>query len=148
MKGKVLVAALLIVATAGAAGAQNQGTVYAHVGGTAGEVLQIALEDNSSAHALVELLAKGDVRVAMEDYGNFEKTGELGSTLPRNDVRFTTGAGDVILYLGRKIVIYYDTNTWSFTRLGKVQGRSQSDLVRILGKGSVEVTFSLSPTRN
>ena len=141
MKKAALAAALLIVAAA--AGAQDQGTVWAHVGG---EALQIALEDNSSARALVELLGKGNVRVAMEDFGGFEKTGELGATLPTNDVRFTTGPGDVILYLGRKIVIYYDTNTWSFTRLGKVQGRSQSDLVRILGKGGVEVVFSLSPS--
>ena len=146
MKHTALALAVLIPLT-GAAVAQTQGTVYAHVGGTAGEVLQIALEDNSSAAALVELLAKGDVTVAMEDYGGFEKTGELGATIPRNDVHFTTQAGDVILYLGRKIVIYYDTNTWSFTKLGKVQGRSQSDLKRILGKGDVEVTFSLSSTR-
>lgn len=141
---KTALAAAVLIAVAALAGAEDQGTVWAHVGGAA---LQITLEDNSSATALVELLAKGDMRVAMEDFGGFEKTGELGSTLPRNDVRFTTGSGDVILYLGRKIVIYYDTNTWSFTKLGKVQGRSQSELKRILGKGDVEVIFSLSSTR-
>ena len=144
MKYTALAAALLILPAAGVAAAETQRAVYAHVGGT---VLEIALEDNSSAGALVELLSKGDVTVAMEDYGNFEKTGELGSTLPTNDVRFTTGPGDVILYLGRKIVIYYDTNTWSFTKLGKVQGKSQSELKRILGTGDVEVVFSLSPAR-
>lgn len=114
--------------------------IYAYVGD---ERLEIELSDNSSSDALVAYLAKGDVTVDMHDYGNFEKVGELGTTLPRNDVRITTSPGDVILYLGHNIVIYYDENTWSFTRLGRVRGKSQADLKRILGNGSVTVRFSL-----
>lgn len=117
-------------------------SLYAHVGG---HVLEIALEDNSSASALAELLRKGPVTVAMHDYGGFEKVGDLGSRLPTNDRHFTTGPGDVILYQGRNIVIYYGTNSWSFTRLGKVRNASRDELRRFLGAGDVSVTFSLEP---
>lgn len=79
----------------------------------------------------------------MNDYGNFEKEGNLGTTLPRNDTRITTGPGDIILYQGSSITIYYDTNTWSFTRLGKINGVTREQLLTALGKGSVRVTFSL-----
>ena len=115
-------------------------SIYAYTGD---ERLEIALVDNSSADALVDYLKGGDVTVAMHDYGGFEKVGELGATLPKNDERITTVPGDVILYLGRRIVIYYDENTWSFTRLGKVKGLGGKDLRRILGKGDVTVRFSL-----
>lgn len=138
MKPKFLLALVLAMCCAAVA---EEAVIYAHVGT---EVLEIALARNSSAEALLELLKKGDVKVEMEDYGEFEKTGDLGATLPTNDERFTTGPGDVILYLGKKIVIYYDTNTWSFTRLGKVRGKSQKDLKRLLGSGDVTVIFSAS----
>lgn len=79
----------------------------------------------------------------MSDYGNFEKVGNLGTTLPRNDTRITTSPGDIILYQGSSITIYYDTNTWSFTRLGKINGVTREELLSALGKDSVQVTFSL-----
>lgn len=97
---------------------------------------------NSSADAFRELLKNGPLTVSMSDYGSFEKVGELGTTLPRNDERIVTEPGDVILYLGSNITIYYDTNTWDFTRLGKI--RDVTDLKARLGDGTVEITFSLS----
>lgn len=136
MKKLVALAALAAVLVT----ALPAGSIYAYVGP---ERLEITLEENSSAAALVDYLAKGDVTVKMEDYGNFEKTGELGTRLPVNDERITTVPGDVILYLGRKIVLYYDENTWNFTRLGRIQGKSQAELKRILGRVSVSVRFSL-----
>lgn len=102
------------------------------------------LEDNSSAEALKGLLEKGDLTVDMHDYGSFEKVGEIGTTLPRNDTRITTEPGDIILYLGNQITIYYDTNSWSFTRLGKIQNVTQSELKSALGSGNATVTFSLA----
>ena len=80
----------------------------------------------------------------MEDYGNFEKVGNLGISLPRNDTRITTGPGDIILYQGNSITIYYDTNTWNFTQLGKIPVATREHLLSVLGKGTVTVTFSLS----
>lgn len=114
--------------------------IYAHVGE---EVLAIVPEDNSSAEDFIALLAEGDVTVEMEDYGGFEKVGSLGRSLSTNDRRITTEPGDVILYQGNSVTIYYDTNTWSFTLLGRIRGLSQEELKDILGEGSVTVTFSL-----
>ena len=79
----------------------------------------------------------------MHDYGSFEKVGETGNTLPRNDERITTEPGDVILYPGTSITIYYDTNSWNFTRLGKIQDAAKEDLLAALGDGNVTVTFSI-----
>ena len=114
---------------------------YAHVNGS---VLPILAADNSSANAFLDLLKTGDVTIDMHDYGSFEKVGPLGTALPRNDEQITTEPGDVILYQGNQVTIYYDVNSWSFTRLGKVQGLSQTELKAILGSGDPTVTFSLS----
>lgn len=84
------------------------------------QVLEIKLEKNSSVDALLEKLKDGNVIVAMHDYGNFEKVGSLGFSLPRNDTNITTIPGDVILYQGNQITIYYDENTWNFTKLGHI----------------------------
>lgn len=108
-----------------------------------GSVLPVLAAENASADAFLTLLQGGDVRVDMHDYGSFEKVGPLGTELPRTDEPITTEPGDVILYQGSQITIYYDVNTWNFTRLGKVQGLSQQELKEILGEGDVSVTFSL-----
>ncbi len=105
--------------------------------------LTATLADNSSAMAFYELLEKGPVTIKMSDYGNFEKVGPLGTTLPRNDTQITTAAGDIILYQGNQITIYYDVNSWNFTRLGKVDGVSQAELKKILGKGDVTAVFEI-----
>ena len=111
--------------------------------------LTATLVDNSSAVAFYELLKKGPLTVDMHDYGSFEKVGSLGTSLPRNDTQITTTAGDIILYQGNQITIYYDTNSWNFTRLGKVVSTSsttsitQAELKKILGKGNVTAVFSV-----
>ena len=81
----------------------------------------------------------------MHDYGGFEKVGQLDTELPRNDEQISVSAGDVILYQGNSVTIYYDTNSWSFTRLGKVKGLTESEIKDILSADSVEVTFSAEP---
>jgi len=105
--------------------------------------LTATFADNSSARAFYELLQKGSVTVAMHDYGSFEKVGSLPSSLPRNDTQITTESGDIILYQGNQITIYYDTNSWSFTRLGKIDGVTKAELKKILGKGNVTAVFSI-----
>ena len=87
--------------------------------------------------------AKGNITVEMEDYGNMEKAGPIGTSLPRNDRQTTTGPGDIILYQGKYLVIYYDTNSWNFTRLGKIDNVTQAVLKSALGEGGVRVTLSL-----
>lgn len=99
--------------------------------------------DNSSAKAMKELLAKGPLTIEMSDYGNFEKVGPIGTSLPRNDAYITTEPGDIILYQGNSLTIYYDTNSWNFTRVAKIQNITQAELKAVLGSGDVTVTFSL-----
>ena len=105
--------------------------------------LAATLVDNSSAKAFAELLTEAPVTVQMNDYGSFEKVGDLPASLPRNDTSITTEPGDIILYQGNKITIYYDTNSWSFTRLGKVDGVTPAELRKVLGRGSVKAVFEL-----
>ena len=115
-------------------------TLKIQVGNT---TLTATLRDNSSVTALKEFLAKSPVTIDMHDYASMEKVGSLGTTLPRNDVQTTTTFGDLILYQGNSFVIYYDTNTWDFTPLGKINNITQAELKRILGDGNVSVTISL-----
>lgn len=115
-------------------------TVYAHIGEN---VFEITLCDNSSARAFYELCQKGDVEVDMHDYGGFEKVGDLGARLVTNDENITTEPGDVILYEGDKITLYYGENTWNFTCLGKIKGATREKMLSVLGDGNVKVIFSL-----
>lgn len=108
-----------------------------------GKTFTATMEDNASAQALLELLAKGDVTIEMEDYANMEKVGPIGTNLPRTDRQTTTSAGDIILYQGKYFVIYYDTNSWNFTRLGRIDGASQAELKAALGSDGVTVRLSL-----
>ena len=109
-----------------------------------GTELTATLEDNSSAKALAELLKQGDITVDMSDYGNFEKVGDLPQSLPKNDEKITTVPGDIILYQGNKITIYYDENTWDFTKLGHIDNITQEELKKLLGDGDVTVSLSIS----
>ena len=106
--------------------------------------LTATLADNTSVAALKELLQKGPLTIKMSDYGNMEKVGPIGTSLPRNDTQITTEAGDIILYQGNSLVIYYDQNSWNFTRIGRIDGVMQAELKNILGDGDVAVTFSLN----
>ena len=99
--------------------AAEEETLEIQVNGTA---IAARLAKNSSAQALAELLAEGPRTIEMRDYGGMEKVGTLGQTLPTNNERITTQAGDLALYQGNQLVIYYAANTWSLTRLGKIQG--------------------------
>ncbi len=107
-----------------------------------GRTFTASLEDNSSAKALKERLAEGDITVGMDDYAGMEKVGALGMSLPRNDRPTTAGPGDLVLYQGRYFVVYYGANSWDFTKLGKIDGVSQPELKEALGKGGVTVVIS------
>ena len=107
------------------------------------EILTVKLENNSSVDELLEKLKEQDITINMQDYANFEKVGSLGFNLTRNDRQITTEAGDIILYQGNQFVIYYDTNSWNFTKIGHIDNINQEDLKQILGKGNVTVVLSL-----
>ena len=108
-----------------------------------GTTMRATLASNTSAQALFQRLEESDVTYTAQDYGNFEKVGDLGFSLPTNNEQITTKPGDLILYQGRKLCIYYDTNTWDFTRIGRIEGMAQQELKQALGTGGVTVTLSL-----
>ena len=108
-----------------------------------GKTLTADFADNSSAKALAEALAKSSITYQADDYGNFEKVGDLGQTFPKNDENITTEPGDIILYQGHNLCIYYAQNTWSFTRIAKIKGISKDELKEFLGEGEITVTLSV-----
>lgn len=106
----------------------------------------ISLADNSSAKELVKQLKISPLTLKMKDFSNFEKVGDLPFSLPRNDEPISTDAGDVILYQGSRFVIYYDQNSWNFTRLGIIDelknGKiSKAEFIKFLENGDIEATL-------
>ncbi len=110
-----------------------------------GQTMTATLADNTSAQALYETLQQGDITFEAHDYGNFEKVGDMGRSFPQNNEQITTQPGDLILYQGNNFCIYYDTNSWNFTRLGKIDGATKSGIKSFVkaGQGNVTVTLSL-----
>lgn len=110
------------------------------------EVFTVDLENNGSSEAFFEKVKEGPLTVEMHDYGNFEKVGDLPWKLDTNDEKITTKPGDVILYQGDKITVYYDENTWNFTKIGSINGVTGEELRRALGDGDVKVEFMVEWT--
>ncbi len=104
-----------------------------------GRELAVIWEDNESVDALIELASVSPVRVEMSMYGGFEQVGSLGTGIPRNDVQTTTQAGDIVLYSGDRIVVFYGSNSWAYTRLGRIGGMSRSELADLLSRGPAEL---------
>lgn len=116
----------------------DQTTFFVTVGET---TFSATFADNAGAQGLKELLAQAPVTLDMRDYAGFEKVGALGQTLPAEDVQTTTQAGDIVLYQSNQIVIFYGSNSWSYTRLGRID--DLTGWAEALGSGDVSVTFSL-----
>lgn len=103
----------------------------------------VNLEDNETAKALRKMLADEDLTISASNYGGFEKVCQLGKTLPRNDKQITTEAGDVMLYSGNQIVFFYGANSWSYTKIGKVEATSIEELESVLSGSETEVILSI-----
>ena len=101
----------------------------------------VSWEDNESVAALTELAVRSPITVQMSIYGGFEQVGPLGTSLPRNDQQTTTSAGDIVLYSGNQIVVFYGSNSWSYTRLGHVD-LSAAEMTDLLSRGDVIVSLS------
>lgn len=100
------------------------------------------LMDNEAVEALVEMMENEPVVIQMSDYSGFEKVGPLGRSLPTSNSQTTTQVGDIMLYQGNQIVIFYGTNAWSYTRIGHIDDLTGWE--NALGSGDVTVTFSLA----
>ena len=106
--------------------------------------LTATLEGNSSAEALKELLREEPLTIHMRDFAGMEKVGSIGRRLPTNDGPVHAKPCDLILYTGDSFVIYYEPNSWNFTRLGRLDDITPEELRKVLGKGSVTVTLELA----
>lgn len=106
--------------------------------------LIVELEDNEATKELVQKLNSGNVVVEANEYGGFEKVGSLGFSLTRDDKQVTTKAGDLVLYQGNQISLFYDSNSWSYTKLGRVTNMSANELKEVLGSGDVTLTLKKS----
>lgn len=106
-----------------------------------GSTFTAALEENEAVDALVDMMEQGPVTIQMSDYSGFEKVGPLGTSIPASNQQTTTQAGDIVLYQGNQIVMFYGSNSWSYTRLGHIDDLTGWE--EALGSGDVTVTFSL-----
>ena len=116
---------------------------YAMVLSINGEIVSVEWEDNESVETLKDLVSLEPLSIQMSMYGGFEQVGFIGTNLPRNDVQTTTEAGDIVLYSGNQIVVFYGSNSWAYTRLGKVMDKSKAEMTELLGNGDVTIMISM-----
>jgi len=109
-----------------------------------GRTEEVSLVTNSATEALVKKLEQGAITLTLSSSGGFEIWGALGFSLPTSNQQVNAQPGDVVLYNGSNICIFYGTNSWSYTRLGKIQGLSASELKAFLKAGDSEVKVTLS----
>ena len=106
-------------------------------------IFDVKLENNSATQELIKKLEKGNVTVNAKEFGGFEKVGDLGFSLPTNDENMKTGPGDIVLYQGNQISLFYGSHSWSYTKLGKLDNVDSNKLKEVLGSGDVTLEFSL-----
>ena len=100
-------------------------------------------EDNQAVDALKDMAENGDITIQMSMYGGFEQVGSIGKSLPRDDKQTTTSSGDIVLYSGNQMVVFYGSNSWSYTRLGHITDKSSDEMKELLGNGDVTITVQM-----
>lgn len=138
MRIRILLAVILIIAGINMGKSENKINITID-----GRTMSATLADNEATKTLVEKLAEGPVTITMSNYGGFEKVGALPWTLPASDTRITTKPGDIMLYTGNNIVIFYGENTWAYTPLGKLETTDSKEISNFVGSGDKQVTLSL-----
>ena len=102
-----------------------------------GVEVSVEWEDNESVKELKKMAENGEITISMSMYGGFEQVGPLGANISRQDIQMTTEPGDIVLYSGNQIVVFYGSNSWAYTRLGKIRGMTDGELKNLLGNGNV-----------
>ena len=150
MKWYIMLAAALLMMGCGTASEQPAASSNTGSGEDAAMKMNIAVNDysftatlaeNAAVDALVDGMEEGPITLELSDYAGFEKVGPLGRSLPASDSQTTTHAGDIVLYQGDQIVLFYGSNSWSYTRLGHIDDLTGWE--DALGGGDVTVTLSL-----
>ena len=106
------------------------------------EEMTVTWEDNESVEALADLVSGSPLTIDMSMYGGFEQVGAIGTDLPSNDTNITTEPGDIVLYTGNNMVVFYGSNSWSYTMLGHIENKSEDELEALLGANDVKITLS------
>ena len=106
------------------------------------EAVEVDWEENDAIAALKEQVQNQPLTIDMSMYEDFEQVGELGMSLPAEDEQIETEAGDIMLYSGDKIVVFYGTNSWAYTRLGRITDKSPEEMAQLLGNGDVQITIT------
>ena len=104
-------------------------------------------EENESVEALEALCREEPLTISLSMYGGFEQVGPIGTSLPRSDLQTTTEAGDIVLYSGNQIVVFYGSNSWAYTRLGHISDQSAADMAALLGQGDVTITLWMEASK-
>lgn len=112
-----------------------------------GTEVSVAWENNESVDAIRKLAASGGLEINMSMYGGFEQVGSIGQSIPRSDEQTTTKAGDIVLYSGNQVVVFYGSNSWVYTRLGRITGKTEQELAEMLGKKNVVLSFEIGAKR-
>ena len=105
--------------------------------------VSVVWEKNDAVKALKNLVKDNPLIIEMSMYGGFEQVGPIGTTLPRNDKQIKTQSGDIVLYSGSNVVIFYGSNSWSYTKLGKIVDKSSAEMQQLLGNGNVTIKITL-----
>ena len=103
--------------------------------------IDVTWENNASVAELKEL-AEDELTISMSMYGSFEQVGPIGKSITRDDKQTTTSAGDIVLYSGNQLVVFYGSNSWAYTRLGKIN-LNEKELKNLLSNGDVTITLSM-----
>lgn len=106
-----------------------------------GTEFKATLENNSAVETLVSMIESNPLELDLRDYGGFEKVGSLGFSLPSSNRQITTRSGDIVLYQGNQIVMFYGSNSWSYTKLGHIDNLHGWE--DALGRGDVTVFLSM-----
>lgn len=104
--------------------------------------VNVEWEDNQAVEALRDMAKDGDITIQMSMYGGFEQVGSIGQSLPRDDKQITTSSGDIVLYSGNQMVVFYGSNSWSYTRLGHISDKDEAEMADLLSNGDVTITIS------
>ena len=105
--------------------------------------VNVEWEDNQAVEALRDMAKDGDITIQMSMYGGFEQVGSIGQSLPRDDKQTTTSSGDIVLYSGNQMVVFYGSNSWSYTRLGHISDKDEAEMADLLSNGDVTITISM-----
>ena len=104
--------------------------------------IPVIWEDNQTVQELMEEAGKDDIVVQMSMYSDNEQVGSLGKSYTKNDEQITTHSGDIVLYSGDKIVVFYGSNSWAYTRLGKMN-IPESNVTELLSNGDITLKIAI-----